>query len=135
MFSPAITAQIPEWNLRKQEQWERLRPEVVDGKLIGHPLEMVRSGQSNTRFMLSWNSEGFQEAVLIGQLPQTHKIKVRPREFRDAKPSELPLEKRKVDLTDDEISLVLKKWAKGQSALTLDFIPSVWVRGKEQVKS
>ena len=138
MFSPETVSEIPAFVERKLAQWDRIKPTVEDGKLSGHPLELVRTGESKTQFMLTYNSEGFYESVIVGQLPQVHKVpvsKYKPGLFRDAKPEELPRFKQRIDLSDAEIDSVIALWAKGQSALPLAFVPSVWCRdGNEYLK-
>ena len=57
-----------------------------------------------------------------------------PNLYRKMRTEEAPAERRSVDLVDSQISQVLERWAKNQSALGLEFVPCVFDRdGKIKV--
>ena len=120
MFSPEILTLIPQWKIKKQSQWERIK-----GAL--HGLQLVTSGEQGTQFALvcSPHDESFYESVVFGQLPQivlvAYGSRLNPR-YRNAKEEEKPLEKRAIDLSDDQIDAILAKWANAESALSLPFV-------------
>lgn len=150
MFDDATRAEIISWNERKLAQWARIAPKTVeqpDGSFVveGDPLHLVRAGEAQTEFTIGWSVDGgFHESVIIGQLPQVHRIATgRMRkgkggnleaEFRNATELEKPLAKRRIDLTDAQIDAVLTQWCKNQSALDLRFIDSVYGRDGQTVK-
>jgi hypothetical protein len=153
MFTAEVVAEIPAWNARKLAQWANVAPTVEHGtnpdgstKAIVHGLEhlsLIRSGEGQTCFMLNWGTDdGFYESVIIGQLPQIHKVPKNPKkpavlesDWRPAAPAEIPRAKLRIDLTDDQIDSVIAAWSRNKTALDLAFVPSVWRRdGLEYVR-
>lgn len=127
MFSPATAALIPDWKARKLAQWERVKDQLSG-------LQLAQSGESGTEFMLtrSTHDGSFYEGLVFGQLPQVlleaYGSPQRPR-YRDVPEAKKPIDKRPIDLTDDQIDQVLALWDKQQSAFSLDFVVSVWGPG------
>lgn len=124
MLEPATIPTLPDWKARKDTQWNR-----ISGTMSG--LQLIRSRQSRTQYMLVCSTDAFYEGVVIGQLPE-QVIKVygsalNPRQ-RWATEDEKPPEKRGIDLSDGEIDQVLARWAKGATAATLPFVGAVWDR-------
>jgi hypothetical protein len=138
MLKPEVQALVPTWNERKLAQWARIEPQVLNGNIIGMPLDLVRSGFGKSTFMLTCNTGDFYESVIFGRLPEVHRVPVsknRPNEFREAKESETPRHKLGIDLSDADIDAVLSLWRMKQTALVLACVPSVWRGdGKEYVK-
>lgn len=165
MLTPEAAAEIPDWNARKLAQWENVRPEVEsfapeeivseDGEVqvveapppIVHGirgLQLARHGEGKSTFMLTMSRGNFYESILFGQLPQIHRVpknpsasarRDRPEHWREATEDEKPRDKKRIDLTDEQIDAVLAVWVKGITALTLAFVESVWrADGKEYVR-
>jgi hypothetical protein len=133
MFSPDTAAKIPEHNARKLAQWERIKDTV-------HGLQLARSGEAGTEFVLTCSTHdgAFYESTVFGALPQVvlepYGSARNPR-YRDVPEARKPIDKRAIDLTDDQIDQVLALWEKKQSAFSLDFVTSVWgPDGKRHVK-
>jgi hypothetical protein len=136
MLSPEAQARIPGWKARKNGQWERIAFAMPG-------LQLVTSGEKGNRYMLVCSQTrgpdldhdgcpGFYEGVLIGALPQlVHEFK-RGRAGQQIKvevPEEKkPIEKRAVDLSDDQIDEIVEGWKAGRSALELSFVLAVWGR-------
>lgn len=113
---------ISAFKARKTAQWER-----VAGSMPG--LQFVSSGERGTQFMIVRSTDDFYEGVVIGQLPhvvmETYGPPANPR--RRAMPNDKkPLDKRDIDLTDDQIDKVLACWRNEQSALGLPFVQAVY---------
>lgn len=123
MFSPEILTLIPQWKVKKQAQWDRIKDSL-------HGLQLATSGEQGTQFTLvcSPHDESFYEGVVFGQLPQIalkpYGSRLNPR-FKDMKDEEKPLEKRAIDLTNEQIDAILAKWASKESAISLPFVLAV----------
>lgn len=133
-FSSETVARIPEWVARKQAQWERVQSDLPG-------LQFIRSGERGTECLLTYSPHdgSFYESVIVGQLPhvalEPYGSKLNPR-FRDMANDKKPLEKREIDLDDDEIDRVIRAWKAGRSALTLRFVPLVYgVDGKIKLRT
>lgn len=118
------SADIAAFNAAKLSQWN-----AIAGSQPG--LTLVRSGPYASSFMLVCSKDGFYEAVIIGQL--AHRVpravgRGQSRHMVDTANDQKPVDKRGIDLTDKMIADVLGRWAKGQSAIDLDFVPGVWGR-------
>ena len=122
---------------KKQAQWQRIKPSVVNDengtpKVVGMALQLATYSRG-TAFMLTLSTDDFYESIVFGQLPYVvrdtgtlgsalrHGAQIQSGHALGIR----PLDKRVVDLSDDEIDQVLSLWANGQSALSLPFIPSV----------
>lgn len=116
MLTHDARAQIPLWKARKAAQWER-----IAGNLPG--LQLVRYGEMGSSCMLTYSVEGFYESILIGRLPQQIK-----RPARGPRPAETVITETLIDLTDDQIDVVLACWQQKRSAAGLPFIEAVWGR-------
>lgn len=106
----------------KRAQWER-----IAGTMPG--LQFVVSGERGTQFMIVCSTPEFYEGVVIGQLPQVMMETIgTPASFRRrAMPNDKkPLDKRSVDLTDEQIDKVLARWKAKTSALDLPFVQAVY---------
>lgn len=113
---------IAEFKDRKSRQLAR-----IAGTSPG--LQIVVSGERGTQFMVVCSTDTFYEGVVIGQLPhvvmETYGPPANPR--RRAMPNDKkPLDKREIDLTDDQIDKVLACWRNEQSALGLPFVQAVY---------
>lgn len=113
---------IAAFKARKTAQWER-----VAGTMPG--LQFVSSGERGTQFMIVRSTDDFYEGVVIGQLPhvvmETYGPPSSPR--RRAMPNDKkPLDRRDVDLTDEQIDKVLARWRDGQSAVGLPFVQAIY---------
>lgn len=134
MFAPDTQAKIPEHVVRKLAQWEKIKDKIPC-------LQMARSGEAGTEFTLicSAHDGSFYESIMFGALPQIVLEAVGPTRaprYRPVPENKKPIDKRAVDLSDDEIDQVLALWEKKQSAFSLDFVGSVWgPDGKRHVKN
>lgn len=134
MFAPETRAEIAAWNERKLAQWQRIS--TTPG------LQLARSGEARSQLMLTCSTPEFYESVIFGQLPQVHNVPKNPKrpaikqsDWRPATEAEKPRHKTRIDLSDGEIDQVLGVWTKGQTALMLPFVSSVWrADGEEYVK-
>jgi len=125
MLSPETQAAIPAFLAKKRAQWERVKDAI-------HGLQFAQSGEGGgPQFVLACSTHdgAFYESLVIGQLPQVvlepYGSPRNPR-YRPAPESRKPLDKRAVDLSDDQIDQILALWDKAQSAFSLDFVASVW---------
>lgn len=92
-------------------------------------VSMVVSGEQGSQIVISIANDQIAEAVIIGQLPHIHlKSTGSPKNpvRRDAPNDQKPVEKRAIDLTDDQVRAVLDTWAAGRSALEHDFIVAIY---------
>lgn len=141
MLSPETQALIPAWNARKQAQWERIASAMPG-------LQLVTSGEKGSTYMLVCSqtrgpdldhdgAPGFYEGVVIGRLPQLVYEFKRGRAGQQIKVEvpehEKPIQKRAVDLSDDELDQVIAGWKAGKSALELPFVLAVWGRDGKMV--
>jgi hypothetical protein len=131
MHSPETISLIPTWNDRKLAQFERA------AGLMGN-LQLIRHGQGQSSFMLVHSSDDFYEGIVIGQLPQEQFHLTGPATKRErvqvAEKKKHP-KRRSIDLSDEQIDLVLERWAEGDTALDLPFVDRVWCKdGKEHRK-
>lgn len=133
MFSPEVAARLPAHRAKKHLQWEAVK-EALPG------LQLAVSGEQGHQFMLTYSPHdgSFYESVVIGQLPQIvlkatgASTNIR---YIDTPEAEKPLHAQGIDLSDDQIEFVLKRWGEGRSAFDLSFIESVWgADGKERIK-
>jgi hypothetical protein len=139
---------LPLWTRAKQAQWERIASSSEGGGPAMPGLQLVRSGEKRSTFMLVCSAipgpdadgdgePGFYEGIVYGRLPQVvnevkrghagQRISVPVPEHRK------PLTKRGVDLKDQEIDAVLACWKAGRSALDLPFVEAVWGRDGQMV--
>lgn len=103
---------IAAFRARKRAQWDR-----IAGTLPG--LGMVQAGEQRTQFALVYAGHGREEQVIYGQLPHTviEHQGTGPFRRRAAVPdARKPIEKRAIDLSDDEIDAVLAAWRNGAAA-------------------
>ena len=141
MLTPEAIAQVPAFKARKQAQWARIEPKVVDGVLLGLPLQLVTSGEHGTQFVVnfSFHDGSFYEGVIIGQLPHVVMEETGPahRPGRRSGPNDRkPLESRAIDLDDDQIDQILAHWRERKTALSLAFVDAVWgADGKPRPRS
>jgi hypothetical protein len=119
-FSPETKALVPAWKARKKAQWERVAGSI-------HGLQLATSGEAGTHYMLtcSFHDDSFYESIVFGQLPEVvleaYGSPLNPM-YRDMDELKKPLDKRLIDLADDQIDQVLARWKEGQSAHDLPFL-------------
>lgn len=123
MAFPQVSDVLTAWRAKKNAQWER-----VNGFIPGLQLVCARK---QTQYMLVCSRDDFYEGALIGQIPVEHVINkgtaLRPRKHV-ATEAEKPINKRGVDLTNNQIDELLAQWERGLTALSLPFVPAVWDR-------
>lgn len=115
---------------RKKAQWETFCVEIPG-------LQLIRTN-NNSSWMLVCSQGDFYEGVIIGQLEQSMgemKGPARARVRRELPNAKKPIEKRGIDMTDEEISKVIKRWKSGKSAAGLKFVPCVWGRDGQPVSA
>lgn len=118
MLLPISDADLAAYKARKVAQWERVASAIPG-------LQMIQSGDRGTSFTIGWSSGDDFEGVIFGQLPHVHLVLTgSPRNpvRRDAANDAKPIEKRAIDLTDEQIDAVIDAWRRGWSALTLPFV-------------
>lgn len=100
-------------------------------------LQSVTTGRT---FGLTMSTDEFYETVYIGQVPREEFSRERTK-GKDGKPVYeirlIPENKRKrgnrpIDLTDEQVTAILDRWAKGETALALPFVLSVWGRDGQE---
>lgn len=115
---------IAEFKERKAAQWSRISDEMTG-------LQCVSSGAHGTQIMVVLSSETHYEGVVIGQLShvvmETVGSPMNPRK-RHIPDDRKPLDKREIDLSDDQLDQVVARWKAGQSARSLPFISAVFGR-------
>lgn len=130
MLDPAFVSQLTAYQARKTEQLNRALALVVPG-LQG---SVTANG---TLFILRYSVDGFEDTCIIGRPPQHHLITI-VRRNRDEKgkragdtrettsavsDTERPVDKRKIDLSDDDIAAVIRGWqSKKRAVETLEGI-------------
>lgn len=130
-YSDETRAQMREWNARKLAQWERIK-EKIPG------LQLVRSSEQMSQWMVVISADDFYESVVFGQLPQLVMERTGPSrtpKLVDAPDKKKPHTHRSIDLDDHQLDLLLERWAQRRTALYLPFVPVVWrADGKEYVR-
>lgn len=123
MLEPDSKAQVPQWRQRKKAQWHRIRNKVPG-------LQMVEYGEDRSTFMLTYSVEGTYESIIFGRLPVIYleRTGVRGQDIRNAMEAKKPEDKQSIDLNDQQLDMVVKKWSTGRSALELPYAKSVWKR-------
>lgn len=97
-------------------------------------ISMTSSGERGSSFTLCYDG---RETVIIGQLPHIATVTTgSPRNpvRRDMPNDKKPIEKREIDLTDDQIAAIIATWKRGGSALEHDFVPAVFADGRWQTR-
>lgn len=110
---------------RKRKQWETLA--------APHGVQMVRSGEGGTQIAIGLNLGDVHESVVIGQWPMVVMKNVgSPRNpvRRLALEHEKPIERRRIDMTDEEINGVVSRWSAGQSAAGMPGVVLIYRNGK-----
>lgn len=110
---------------RKRKQWETLA--------APHGVQMVRSGEGGTQIAIGFNLGDVHEGVVIGQWPMVVMKNVgSPRNpvRRLALEHEKPIERRRIDMTDDEIKAVVTGWLFGKSVVGMPGAVLVYRNGK-----
>jgi hypothetical protein len=105
-------------------QWERISPAMPG-------LQLITSGEQGTQFMLvcSLHDGSFYEGVIIGQLPHVVMEETGPPHRRRTQPApddRKPLERRSIDLDDEQLDQILALWRERKTALSLAFVEAVW---------
>lgn len=93
-------------------------------------VSVISSGERGSSISISHDGG---EMVIIGQLPHAHlRSTGSPRNpvRRDSPNDQKPIEKREIDLTDEQVTGVLNAWRDGRSALELEFIDAVFKGGR-----
>lgn len=121
MLEPEVIEIIPEWVERYKAEWARIKG-TQDG------LQLVRSGEEGTMFSIGVSRPDFYEQIVIARLPELMRTMTTPGTTRRLRDKEKPWEKRRVELTSDQVDTVLMTWSKNKSALTLPFVAAVWQR-------
>lgn len=127
MFSEETAASIPAWIARKQAQWALAVASGVAG------LQLVRSGEQRTAFMMIRSTDDFYEGVIIGQLPQIEtRIDSRGTVYEVPNAAK-KRDNREIDLSDAQVQSIIDLWSENKSALTLACVSSVFLQnGSEQ---
>lgn len=115
-------AKVEAFREHKRAQWDR-----IAGSMPG--LQFVASGERGTQFMIVCSTPDFYEGVVIGQLAhlvmETYGSPAQPR--RRAIPNaKKPLDRRGIDLTDEQVDAVLDRWRLGRSAIDLPFVAAIY---------
>lgn len=123
MFSPDVEAIIPDWKAKKDAQWAAIK-DTMPG------LQLMTAGDRGTHYTLvcSAHDGRFYESTVIGQLPHVVLEEYGSRlnrRYRDMADDKKPLDKRSIDLTDEQIAQVIETWRRGATALSLPFIDAV----------
>ena len=117
------TIDLADWRALKQAQFERIAATQPG-------LQLVNYGTNQSVFMLVKSTPDFYEGLIIGQIPQRDRMTTeqigRRTYHRKMRVDELLPERRSVDLVDTQVSEVLERWAKNQSAIGLEFVPCVF---------
>lgn len=95
--------------------------------------QIIQAGEQATQFTMATEIDGVHEGVVFGQWPHlVMRTGGSPRNpvRRPALDAEKPVEKRAIDMTDDQIRGVLAAWAAGQSAVGLPGVVAVYRDGK-----
>ncbi len=95
--------------------------------------QIIQAGEQGTQFTMATEINGVHEGVIFGQWPHlVMKTGGSPRNpvRRPALDAEKPVERRSIDMTDDQIRGVLAAWAAGQSAIGLPGVVAVYRDGK-----
>ena len=95
--------------------------------------QIIQSGEQGTQFMMVREVAGVQEGVTFGQWPHlVMKTSGSPRNpvKRPALDAEKPIEKRSIDMTDEQVCAVLAAWNAGQSAKGLPGVVAFYRNGK-----
>jgi hypothetical protein len=124
MLTENAQATLSTWEAKKMAQWQR-----IAGRIPG--LQLVRSGEAKSSFMLVCSTESFYEAVLIGQLEQVEREMLSGASmfnpvYRDKHNSVKAIHRQAVDLSDEEIEAVVTQWGTGNSVARLPFVTTVW---------
>lgn len=118
MLSEATLAEVPEFIAKKQAQWQR-----IAGGLPG--LQLIVFGERRSSFAIAISTEDVEEQVIIGQLPH---VILRPANGRrgaalvDIPNDDKPIDRRRIDLSDNQIDAIIGRWSYGQSASGLSFV-------------
>ena len=123
MFSPDVEAIIPAWKEKKDAQWAAIK-DAMPG------LQLMTAGDRGTHYTLVCSAldDSFYEAVVFGQLPQVVLEEYGSRlnrRYRDVPEDKKPLDKRAIDLSDDQIAQIIAAWRAGASAMSLPFVMAV----------
>jgi len=117
------TIDLADWRALKQAQFERIAATQPG-------LQLVNYGTNQSVFMLVKSTPDFYEGLIIGQIPQRDRMTTeqigRRTYHRKMRVDELLPERRSVDLVDTQVSEVLERWAKNQSAIGLEFVTCVF---------
>jgi hypothetical protein len=128
MLAPEVRAEIPAFTAKKAAQWERVK-DALPG------LQLAITGEGGNQAMLTYSphDESFYESIIFGQLPhlwlEEYGSSLNPM-YRDADDTKKPFSHQRADMTDAQIDAVIALWRTKQSALSLDFVPYVYVHGK-----
>ena len=116
-LTPQAELDLPAFIARKRAQWESFSSAMPG-------LQMVEDA-NGLRFTVLYGP--LEEGVIFGQ-PEAEMKDVNARAVvNDRKPlfDKYGRGCRGIDLTDDQLSAVLRKWRDGSSALDLPFVPAV----------
>lgn len=92
-------------------------------------VSMAASGERGTSISLCHDG---RETVIIGQLPHAATIvsgSAKNPVRRDMPNAKKPLEKRGIDLTDEQVGTIIATWGRGGSALEHAFVAAVFKDG------
>lgn len=95
--------------------------------------QIIQAGEQGTQFTMATEIDGVHEAVIFGQWPHlVMKTGGSPKNpvKRTALDAEKPIEKRSIDMTDEQIRAVLAAWNAGQSAKGLPGVVAFYRNGK-----
>jgi hypothetical protein len=129
-LTPEAQENASEFKALKKAQWNKFSTKIKG-------LQLIRT-HADTSWMLVCSRDAFYEGVLIGQLErQLGEMKgpARARVRKEVPNAKKPVNLRGVDLTDAQISKIIKKWKAGESAASLKFVSCVWGRDGEPVLS
>lgn len=124
-LDPETTETVSSFLERKRLQWETLA--------APYGVQMIQSGERGTQVCIAFNVGNVHESVVIGQWPHTHVHhggSARNPARRPALDHEKPIEKRRIDMTDDEVKAVIVGWLLGKSVVGMPGALMVYRNGK-----
>lgn len=135
-------AAMTAWKMRKHEQCNRVADRFRETMQHGIGPQFSTYGPQGSTYAITWSTGAVTlQTALIGQLGRQVRKRVgytpnRTPIYADAREEEKPYQHRYIDLTDEQVDLLVSVWESGGSALELPFVPFVWdADGKRMVPS
>lgn len=93
-------------------------------------LQLMTAGDRGTHYTLVCSAldDSFYESVVFGQFPQVVLEEYGSRlnrRYRDVPEDKKPLDKRAIDLSDDQHAQIIAAWRASTSAISLPFVTAV----------